>query len=223
MCQDLKNQTESDPNFLSKVIMGDESRCYGYDPETKQASSQWKMPTSLRQKKARQVRSNVKKMLIVFINVQGIMHWEFVPPGQTVNQELYLEVLKRLGENVRKRPELWRSGDWFLHHDNAPAHTALSVTRYMASPGWTIVPHPPYSPDLAPWFLFIPDNEKNTERKEICHHGGGENSFAGGTEQHQASAVPEMLHTAGKKIGQAYCLQWRVFWRGLSVLCMKCK
>jgi len=46
--------------------MGDESWCYGYDPETKQASSQWKTPTSLRPKKARQVRSNVKTRLVVF-------------------------------------------------------------------------------------------------------------------------------------------------------------
>ena len=40
LCQELKIQIESDPNFLSKVIMGDESWCYGYDPETKQALSQ---------------------------------------------------------------------------------------------------------------------------------------------------------------------------------------
>ena len=44
LCQELKNEIESDPNFLSKVITGDESWCYGYDPATKQASSQWKTP-----------------------------------------------------------------------------------------------------------------------------------------------------------------------------------
>ena len=66
LCQELKNQIENDPNFLSKVITSDESWCYGYDPETKQASSQWKTPTSPRPKKARQVRSNVKMMPIVF-------------------------------------------------------------------------------------------------------------------------------------------------------------
>jgi len=110
LCQDLKDQIESDPNFLSKVIMADESWCYGYDPETKQASSQWKTPTSPRPKKKRQVRSNVKTMLIVFCDVRGIVHWEFVPPGQTVNQEFYLEVLRQLRENVRRKcPELWRS------------------------------------------------------------------------------------------------------------------
>ena len=35
-----------DPNFLSRVITGDESWLYDYDPETKQQSSQWKTPSS---------------------------------------------------------------------------------------------------------------------------------------------------------------------------------
>ena len=43
----------------------------------------------------------------------------------------------------------------------APAHTALSVTRYLASLGWTVVPHSPYSPDLAPCdFLLFPTIKK---------------------------------------------------------------
>jgi hypothetical protein len=33
---------------------------------------------------------------------------------------------------TKKRPEMWRSGDWFLHHGNAPAHTALSVQQFFA-------------------------------------------------------------------------------------------
>jgi len=41
-------------------------RVYGYDPETKQQSSQWKSPNSPWPKKARLVHSNVKFMLIVF-------------------------------------------------------------------------------------------------------------------------------------------------------------
>ena len=105
LCQELKNQIESDPNFLSKVITGDESWCHAYDPETKQASSQWKTTTSPRPKKARQVRPNVKTMLIVFFDVPGIVNREFVPPGQTVNQEFYLEGLRRLRENVRKNAQ----------------------------------------------------------------------------------------------------------------------
>ena len=44
--------------------------------------------------KVRQVRSNVRTMLICFFDIQVIVHREFVPRGQTVNQEFYLGVLK---------------------------------------------------------------------------------------------------------------------------------
>jgi len=49
----LKEEFQNDPNFFSKVITSDESWCYGYDPETKQQSSQWKTPASPLPKKAR--------------------------------------------------------------------------------------------------------------------------------------------------------------------------
>jgi len=128
VCYDVREQAGNDPHILSKVVTGDETWCYGYDPETKQASSQWKTPNSPKAKKAQQVRSNVKIMLISFFDANGIVYKEFGPPGHTVNQQLYLKVLKRLSDSVqKKRPKMWSSGDWFLHHNNAPAHTALSV------------------------------------------------------------------------------------------------
>ena len=66
VCRELKQQARDDPSFISNIIIGDEIWVYGYGPETKQQSSQWKSPNSQRPKKARQVRSNVKSMLIVF-------------------------------------------------------------------------------------------------------------------------------------------------------------
>ena len=43
-----------------------------------------------------------------------------------------------------------------LHHDNAPAHTALSVRELSATKQITVLEHPAYSPDLVPndFFLF---------------------------------------------------------------------
>jgi len=74
-----------------------------------------------------------------------------------VNKQLYQEVLARLRDAVhRKRPELWENQTWMLHHDNAPAHASFLICSYLAKHQTSIVPHPPYSPDLVPagFFLF---------------------------------------------------------------------
>jgi len=40
-------------------------------------------------------------MLQTFFDIRGIVHYEFVPNGQAVNQVYYSEVLERLREKVR--------------------------------------------------------------------------------------------------------------------------
>jgi len=73
-----------------------------------------------------------------------------------VNEQFYLQVLKRLCDSVqKKRPEIWSSSDLFLHHDKAPAHTALSVQQFLGKNNMMVIPHPPYSPDLAPCNFFL--------------------------------------------------------------------
>jgi hypothetical protein len=90
-------------------------------------------------------------MLTVFFDVKGTVRREFVPTKMTVNSDFYCDVLRRLRENMpRKKPELWRNHNWVLHHDNAPAHTSLKTTEFFTNNNMIIVPHPPYSPDLAP-------------------------------------------------------------------------
>jgi hypothetical protein len=66
VAQDLLETANNDPDFLKKVITGDESWVYGYDPETKSQSSQWKSPESAHPKNAQQSWNNVKVMLTVF-------------------------------------------------------------------------------------------------------------------------------------------------------------
>ena len=97
----------------------------------------------------------LKAMLIVFFDIQGIEMAEWVPSGQMVNQQYYIEVLTKLHEHVRKkRPELWRNR-WILHQDNAPAQNALPVKQFLATKNITVLEHPPYSPDLAPCNFYL--------------------------------------------------------------------
>ena len=50
----------------------------------------------------------------------------------------------------RKRPTLFKSGQWFFHQDNTTVHNSILVTDYLTKMGIKIFPYPPYSPDLAP-------------------------------------------------------------------------
>jgi len=45
-----------------------------------------------------------------------------------------------------------------IQHDNARPHTSLRNQEAITKFGWTVLPHPPYSPDLAPsvFHLFGP-------------------------------------------------------------------
>jgi hypothetical protein len=85
VCEELCQITSNDTTCLSRVITGDESWTYGYDPETKQQSSEWKSPNSLRPEKVRQVKSKVNSVLIIFFDIKGIVHKGFVLAGQTVS------------------------------------------------------------------------------------------------------------------------------------------
>ena len=68
-----------------------------------------------------------------------------------------MEVLEKLREKVRrKQPKLF-ANSWILYHDNAPAHTALSVREFLATKQITVLENPASSLDLAPidFFLFL--------------------------------------------------------------------
>jgi histone-lysine N-methyltransferase SETMAR len=155
VCRELKQQARGDPIFISNIITGDKTWVYGYDPETKQQSSQWKSPNSPRPKKRASSSQQCRVHVDIFFDIQSIVHKDFLPSGQTVNGKFYCEVLKRLRESIRrKRPDKWKN-NWFLHHGNAPAHTSFVVRQFLTSKNIAVISHPPYSPDLASCDFFL--------------------------------------------------------------------
>jgi len=45
-CRDLIATADSDPDFFKKIVTGDETSCFAYDPTTKRQSAAWVGETS---------------------------------------------------------------------------------------------------------------------------------------------------------------------------------
>ena len=56
-CRDLVATADSDPDFFKKIVTGDETWCFAYDPTTKRQSAAWVGETSPRPKKKFYFRS----------------------------------------------------------------------------------------------------------------------------------------------------------------------
>ena len=122
---------------------------FQYDPESKRQSMQWKSPSSPRRKKACQSKSIFKPMVIVFFDIWGNVHMDWVPKDQTVNQVYYKEFLTNLCERVRRRrSEMRKNSSWGLHQYDALAR----FWRSTKSPCWNV--HRAH-PALAPCDFFL--------------------------------------------------------------------
>ena len=84
-----------------------------------------------------------------FFDSTGMIYMHWVPTGQTVNKEYYVEVLREFRKRSRrKRPALFKSGQWHFQQDNAPVHNYILVRDYLTKMGIKTVLYRPYSPDI---------------------------------------------------------------------------
>ncbi len=72
-----------------------------------------------------------------------------------VNADYYISVLKQLIKDriPKKHKDLIKN--WKLHQDNARPHVAQAVQDFLTQKNIEMVPHPPYSTDLAPNNFFL--------------------------------------------------------------------
>ena len=47
------------------------------------------------------------------------------------------------------------NNSWIFHHDNAPSHSSLIMTEFLAKHETIVIAQPPCSPDLAPCDIFL--------------------------------------------------------------------
>ena len=156
-CQENLTRWKHNPqDFMARIITVDETWVYHFDPETKKQSMQWKRPGSPVPRKFRVNRSAGKVMATVFWDAQGVIMTDFLEPGQTINKGYYSAELVKLREEVKKKRRGKISKGVLLLQDNAPPHAAQVSVATARDCGFELLPHPPYSPDLAPsdFYLF---------------------------------------------------------------------
>ena len=108
-------------------------------------------------------------LMIPFFDSTGMIWMHWIPTGQTVNKEYYVEVLKEFRKWFRRRrPALFKSGQLHFQLDNAPVHNSILVTDYLTKMGIKTVPQPLYSTDLVLCdFGYSLSSRKNLEAAVI--------------------------------------------------------
>jgi hypothetical protein len=121
--------------YLGKIvtkILAMVRQAFGEERVSRTSVSEWRRSASLRPSRARQVKSNVKNVLIILCDVKGTTEKKFVLTGQRANSANNDGDFRRLHENVgRIRPEIWRENNWLLHHDNGLSHTSFHTKEFL--------------------------------------------------------------------------------------------
>ena len=92
-----------------------------------------------------------KVMLCIWWDQLGVVYYELLKPTETITGDLYRTQLMRLSRALKdKRPQYNERHDKvILQHNNARPHVAKVIKTYLETLKWEVLPHPPYSWDVA--------------------------------------------------------------------------
>jgi transposase len=101
-------------------------------------------------KKAKAIFSAGKIMAAVFWDSKGIIHLDFLTGQKTINAQYYSTLLNEKIKAAICSKRRKRQDSVFFLQDNARPHTAALTMSTLLKLKCDVMPHPPYSPDLAP-------------------------------------------------------------------------
>jgi len=134
----------------ARIVTGDEKWIHYDNPKRRKS---WVKPGQPSTSTAKSNIYGFKLMLCIWWDQRGVIYYELLKPNETITGERYPTQLIRLNRTLKeKRPEYGdRHDKVILQHDNARPHVAKPVKTYLETLKWEVLPHPPYSPDIAPF------------------------------------------------------------------------
>ncbi len=134
VAQEMLHEVENDPDFLSKLVKGDELWIYSYNHQTKMQSSQWRTRhvSTLSEERLHGKISHEINVDLLFWYRRGCLVRIF-----TSRCDGEFRILQRCADKIvwshpKKKTWKWKHG-WLLHHDNAPCHTSFRILNFLAS------------------------------------------------------------------------------------------
>ena len=113
-----------------------------------------------------------------------------------------------LTEDLKMRRVASKFVPRLLSVDNVPAYAALLTRRFLTDNNRTVVPHPPYSLDLAPCdFFLFPKLKMKLKGGKISDGGGNSSRVAGGPEHAARKWLPGMLKKLAAPLGSLSSLR----------------
>ncbi|UYV70751.1 SETMAR [Cordylochernes scorpioides] len=143
----LKRQNRK--SFLHRIVTGDEKWIHYDNPKRRKSSVK---PGHASTSTAKPNIHGKKLMLCIWWDQLGVIYYELLQPKETITGERYQQQLMRLSRALKiKRPLYAKRHDKVIYqHDNARPHVAKVVKETLEALQWDVLPHPLYSPDIAP-------------------------------------------------------------------------
>nr|KAF6369023.1 hypothetical protein mMyoMyo1_010429 [Myotis myotis] len=135
-------------SFLHQIVTGNEKWIYF---ENSKCTKSWVDPDQLSTLTARPNHFRKKTMLCIWWDQEGVVCYELLKPGETVNTECYQQQIINLNHSlIMKQPECARRhSKVILLHDDTPSHTSKPLKDTLKDLAWEVLTHPLYSPDLS--------------------------------------------------------------------------
>ena len=129
----LKLFTRNKKDFLRRYITMNETWIHHFTPESKRASAEWRGEGESRPKRPKTQQSAGKAS--VFWDMHGMLLIGFLPKGQTINSDYYIDLLDRLEDAIkRKRPHMAKKKPLFQQDNENDGEIERSTIRIDSTP-----------------------------------------------------------------------------------------